>query len=289
MDISIIVATYNRCQSLEDTLIALLGQKTATDIITEIIIVDNNSSDRTGILVREYQQRFPERFKCLFEPRQGLSYARNMGIREAQGDIIAFTDDDCLPDADWLDKIIRKFQEAPLLDGVLGAPIMTDGTHMYNKNADVLRGNGLNMAFRREMFEKIGMFDVFLGAGSIGCAAEDTEFVYRLLRAKRQVTIDEEIRIIHKHKPNADEKLKFANRDANGYIIFWLKYVLRAGDMFAFTRIAWFFYYDIKGFIVALFKGQPERIRLKFTQFRGGAAGLLKGFYIWLFLNRGNN
>ncbi|MDD5259280.1 MAG: glycosyltransferase family A protein [bacterium] len=289
MDISIIVATYNRCKSLEDTLRALQGQKTASGIISEMIIVDNNSSDETRKLVEQYRQQFPGKFKYLFEPRQGLSYARNMGINEAQGEIIAFTDDDCQPEADWLERIVKKFQEEPELDGVLGAPIMTDGSHMYNKNNDLLRGNGLNMAFRREMFKKYGNFDSYLGAGSIGCAAEDTEFVYRLLRAKRKVAIDEGIRIIHKHKPNAGEKLKFANRDANGYVVFWLKYVLKARDMFACKRIAWFFYYDIKGFIVALLKGQPDRIKLKFTQFKGGVAGLLKGLYIWLLLNRGSN
>jgi glycosyltransferase involved in cell wall biosynthesis len=287
MNLSCIVATYNRCQSLEDTLKALLAQKTAPGITTEIIIVDNNSSDGTKQLVEQYQQRFPGRFKYLFEPRQGLSFARNMGIKEATGQFVAFTDDDCLPDADWFERIIGKFQAEPSLDGVLGAPVMTDGTHMYNKNDDVLRGNGLNMAFRREMFAKYGNFDIYLGAGSIGCAAEDTEFVYRLLRARRRVVIDEDIRIVHKHKPNAGAALKFANRDARGYVIFWLKYVLKA-DLRAGKMILRFFYYDIAGLLSAVSKMQSARVRLKSTQFRGGLAGLAKGAYIWLWLSRGS-
>jgi len=102
MDASIIVCTYNRALSLRDTLRALRAQKTATLRDWEVIIVDNNSKDDTRKIVAEAQREWPS-LRYEFEGAQGLSHARNHGIAAAHGDVLLFTDDDVLPEPDWLD------------------------------------------------------------------------------------------------------------------------------------------------------------------------------------------
>ncbi len=108
MDVSVIVPTYNRCTTLKKALAALAAQE-APEVCWEVIVVDNNSGDST----KEAAQSFVEkngRFRYVFEPRQGSSYARNTGAGAARADVMAFTDDDVEVTSDW----IRKIHEAAL-------------------------------------------------------------------------------------------------------------------------------------------------------------------------------
>lgn len=100
--ISVIIATYNRCESLKNTLDSLLTQEIDVSFNWELIVADNNSKDETKKTVESYKQKFDGRLKYLFEPRQGKSYALNAAIKEAGSEIIAFTDDDCILDRSWL-------------------------------------------------------------------------------------------------------------------------------------------------------------------------------------------
>jgi glycosyltransferase involved in cell wall biosynthesis len=62
----------------------------------EVLVMDNNSKDQPRGVARKFSRRYPRRFSCLFEPQLGKSYALNAGIREAQSDVLAFTDDDVI-------------------------------------------------------------------------------------------------------------------------------------------------------------------------------------------------
>src|SRR5690349_17754111 len=102
--ISVVVCTFNRARSLGRSLNALLALKPPPGGY-ELIIVDNNSRDGTAeVVARASSQRGasapPVRY--IFEPAQGLSRARNAGVRAARGRILAFTDDDTLVPPDWL-------------------------------------------------------------------------------------------------------------------------------------------------------------------------------------------
>jgi glycosyltransferase involved in cell wall biosynthesis len=100
-EISIVIATYNRCQGLSDVLDDLL--KLRTDGISyEVIVVDNNSNDQTKQVVAKAQTKLQDKIVYLFEPRQGKSHAMNLAIANARGNILAFTDDDIKIDPDWL-------------------------------------------------------------------------------------------------------------------------------------------------------------------------------------------
>ena len=104
INISVIICTYNRSNSLADTLCCLAKQSYNIQS-WELIVVDNNSDDNTKEIVGQYSRKLPN-LTYKFESQQGLSYARNLGINSAHGDIIVFTDDDVLPDDDWLEKIL---------------------------------------------------------------------------------------------------------------------------------------------------------------------------------------
>src|SRR5262249_49426780 len=105
MKFSIIIATYNRAGDLADTLDSLAGLQTPH--AWEVIVVDNNSPDRTRAVVERAAARFPVPRTYAFEPVQGGSAALNHGLRLAAGEIIATTDDDVRVSADWLTAIER--------------------------------------------------------------------------------------------------------------------------------------------------------------------------------------
>src|ERR1700757_4351034 len=106
-NISVIVCTYNRCDELALTLESLANSLLPPPTVWEIIVVDNNSNDKTKEAVELFVRRFPGRFRYLCEARQGKSYALNAGIRDARGEILVFTDDDVVVEATWLDNLTK--------------------------------------------------------------------------------------------------------------------------------------------------------------------------------------
>src|SRR5437899_4754156 len=116
--LTVVLSTYNRAERLPAALEALVHQK--GEVAYEVVVVDNNSSDRTAEVARAFAQRANGRIQYLFEPRQGLSHARNRGIEAARSPIIAFTDDDVRVGEDWVAQIIRAFKQHPDVDYVGG-------------------------------------------------------------------------------------------------------------------------------------------------------------------------
>lgn len=113
--LTVIVPTLNRASLLRLALEALTRQTRSPD---EVIVVDNNSSDDTREVVREFESRLP--LKYLVETRRGAAEARNLGIRHATGDVLAFTDDDCIPDTQWLHFVEMSFLRDPAIGMVAG-------------------------------------------------------------------------------------------------------------------------------------------------------------------------
>jgi glucosyl-dolichyl phosphate glucuronosyltransferase len=202
MNITLILCTYNRCGSLTKTLESIAALKLPESVEWEVLVVDNNSTDQTRKVVEEFYRHHPGRFRYLYEPQQGLSYARNAGIRAAQGDILAFTDDDAIAEPDWLwnlasalhggewagagGRIIPEWP-GPLPNWLsvtdpdtMGAFVAFD---LGTEAAPLTRPPyGANMAFRRAAFEKYGDFRPDLGrSGTNLQGREDVEFANRLL------------------------------------------------------------------------------------------------------------
>ena len=100
MEFSIVIPTHNRADELRETIRSIGKLDVAGN--WELLVVDNRSTDHTRTVVEEESTSFPAPLRYLFEPEQGRYAALNTGIRAAQGDIIATTDDDARVEPDWL-------------------------------------------------------------------------------------------------------------------------------------------------------------------------------------------
>ena len=87
MKITVILCTYNRCKRLAKALESVAASALPASVDWEVLVVDNNSKDETRQVIEEFCERYPARFRYVFEPRQGKSNALNTGIREARGEI----------------------------------------------------------------------------------------------------------------------------------------------------------------------------------------------------------
>ena len=114
--ISVIICAYNRCDSVKALLECFLIQEADDDCLHEVIVVDNNSMDKTREAVESYVPKFKGRLRYLFEPRQGKPFALNLGIEKSRGDVLAFTDDDCLVEKDYMAQVNIFFQEHTDID-----------------------------------------------------------------------------------------------------------------------------------------------------------------------------
>ena len=214
---SIVICTRNRADDLNVTcrwLTSTLGE----DTLCEILVVDNGSTDRTAELLEGLEQEYIGRFRSVFEPRPGLSLARNRGIRETQGDIVIFLDDDALPSSTWFASLIHAFDDPSV--GAAGGPVdpvitadfpdwfsarflpYLSAWDLGDKTLD-LRYNeyprGTNIAFRRSVFDRFGFFLPQLGRrGSSLRSCEEIELCLRLERCGGRILYIPEARVEHK-------------------------------------------------------------------------------------------
>jgi glycosyltransferase involved in cell wall biosynthesis len=233
MKVSVILCTYNRCQTLEKALESVAASEVPSSIGWEVLIVDNNSRDETRAMAEKFCLRYPGRFRYLFEGQAGKSYALNAGIQKAEGDVLAFMDDDVIVEKAWLQNLV-----APILSG----PWTGSGGRILPERAFVpprwlsVEGRyalapfalfnlgplaeelteapfGTNMAFRKEMFLRHGNFRTDLGPrpGS-EIRNEDTEFGSRLLAAGERFWYEPAAVVYH---PVADSRV------TQSYLLTW--------------------------------------------------------------------
>lgn len=218
MRATLIICTYSRAESLRDTLRAVAQQEVPEGWGWEVVVVDNNSRDHTKAVVQEFMSRMPN-LHYAFEPAQGLSHARNHGIRVAKGSILLFTDDDVLPEVDWLQRVVNGldmygadacggyiapiWQTPPpswLTERFYGfLAVRTERTDDYLLDRNGPMPFGANMAIRREVFDKVGLFDTSRGRkGKVLASGEDGEMFERILDAGFKVVFLGGARVHHK-------------------------------------------------------------------------------------------
>jgi glucosyl-dolichyl phosphate glucuronosyltransferase len=194
-DLSVVIGTYNRSGMLEGALDSVLAQESG-GVRYEVIVVDNNSTDRTREVVEQRIAQGHANLRYVFEAKQGVSYARNTGVAHAAAPLIAFADDDVRVTKDWVANIKREFDRHPEVDYVGGkilpqwrnAPpawltrdhwwalaLLDCGDEPFYVGADnPVCLPTANASFRRDVFARFGLFSPdFSGR-------EDHEFLLRL-------------------------------------------------------------------------------------------------------------
>jgi glycosyltransferase involved in cell wall biosynthesis len=194
--ISVTIATYKRCELLEKSLNALANQSISLDIF-EIIICDSLSDDGTEEMIRNFSKKFPELKIKHLHTKNILAAKRNLGIRESNGQIVVFFDDDCVADTECLYKYHKLFSSNTknniVYCGEVRFPTEWVADSNYYKFRDSRHFGGgnrkdlkeldfktivvMNMAFNRnEFIKKIGMVD----ENFIGYGCEDQDLGWRL-------------------------------------------------------------------------------------------------------------
>ncbi len=238
MFISVVICTYNRGNILKDTLQSFTTIQQDQSFGYEMVVVDNNSTDATAIVVEGLKGHYPCPLRYIFEAQQGISHARNRGIQEAKGDIIAFVDDDVFFEVNWLVNLAKSFTELNCIGG--GGRIypkwpgdktpwwydartayayagVTGDLDLGNEQREFKLGHsapfGGNMIFHRRVFEKYGLFNVSIGRKGTDLGLnEDAEFGNRLMAAGEKLWYIPEVIIYHR---------VFANRLKAGYLRRW--------------------------------------------------------------------
>jgi GT2 family glycosyltransferase len=111
MDVSVIICTWNNCERLAITLDVISHCIVPSDPTWELVFVNNNSVDETKNITTDYSSKLP--LVYTEEPQQGLSRARNRGIKVATGNLIVFTDDDTKPCPEWIEVYWNAYMDKP--------------------------------------------------------------------------------------------------------------------------------------------------------------------------------
>jgi cellulose synthase/poly-beta-1,6-N-acetylglucosamine synthase-like glycosyltransferase len=223
--ISVIVPVFNGEKTIDECIKSLLNLEYPKERY-ETIIVDNNSTDNTRQIVKKYP------VTLLLETKRGSYAARNAGIRAAKGDILAFTDSDCIVDKNWLEHIIKKFDNAEV-GGVGGKVIaynpitiveqytakfsgdLDQETFMSYKEPFIITANA---AYRRDVLYKIGRFDEsFLSGG-------DMDLGWRVFWQGFKIVYEPKAIVYHKHRTTLKGLFFQSFKYAEGHVRLFKKY-----------------------------------------------------------------
>jgi GT2 family glycosyltransferase len=218
MDVSVIIATYERVDSLERLLSGVSKHFGQSQIEHEIVVANNARNHqiekRIDAIVHRFQHDHGERFRSVREPSPGKCRAQNRAIRAAKGKILAFFDDDVEITPPWLTVAMEFFRnstfdamQGPILvpPDLQNNPIFVRAQYkfrtinfvQYRKNFSEIRTlTGANMAIRREIFDRIGLFNEQLGPGRSGIS-EDVEFAQRLIKGGGRIGYNPEAAVYH--------------------------------------------------------------------------------------------
>jgi glycosyltransferase involved in cell wall biosynthesis len=225
--VSVVVCTYSE-ERLDHVLACIKSLKKQTLQPIKIIL----ALDKDKALLDFYESHMPADVKIVVSSGFGLSNARNAGVKNAEGDIVAFIDDDAIADEKWLENLVKNYED-PLVLGVGGLikPLWESKRPCWfpeelfwivgcsyrglPENKAIIRNPiGCNMSFRKSVFEKAGYFSADIGrVGSKLAAHEDTEFSIRMTEKipGHKILYDPEA-VVHHRVPKSRANLKYVAR-----------------------------------------------------------------------------
>ena len=230
MRLTVAICTYNRAELLRQTLAGIARQTFPADQF-EVLVIDNNSTDRTALVVAEFADARPAP-RHVVETQQGLDHARNRAIAEARGEIVVFADDDILMEPDWLEQLAAPFAADPA--GRIGAvggeviPVFPDGLPAwvaewhgplsFRGDAGPLAAHqnpmGANLALPKQVFAQHGLFRTELDrSGPALFSGGDEEMIRRVRAAGLEVWFAPAAAVRHQ-MPASRTTFRYAARHA---------------------------------------------------------------------------
>lgn len=253
--VTVIVCTHNRPQLLENCLTAL-AQQTRLDF--DVLVVDNAVVPEVRDVSRHHGARY------VHEPVAGISRARNVGVRESQSDIVAFIDDDAIAESGWLESLLPVFRDPSIGAATGGTRYMKSYGDDRLMSAEVAQepvrpgriygrhkvgwfasasfggiGDGMNMAFRRSLFERQVRFDERLGRGRLLDGADEHVAFLSVLAAGYRIAHVPTATV--RHPVPADPRTVAAQRTSLvrgsiAYILFlWFEFPEHRADLVGFV------------------------------------------------------
>jgi O-antigen biosynthesis protein len=299
--VTVAVCTRNRAGQLRDCLDSLERLDYPAHLL-DIVIVDNAPVDTsTHDVVAGYS-----RMRYVSEPRPGLDWARNRAIREAAGEIVAFTDDDVSVEAGWVAALSAAFDEEPHAMCVTGlvvpdeldtrAQILFERYGGFGRGFDrrVYRvpngasaarlyggtgrfGTGANMAFRKSFFESEGLFDPALDVGTPSNGGGDLEMFFRVVKAGHALVYEPAAIVRHRHRRDyAALKTQIANNGIGFYA-----YLVRTAQAYPEERLAvarlgiwWLWWWNVRRLLRAAIRPRAFPLDLIVAELKGSFTGL---------------
>ena len=226
--ISVVIPAYNESDNIQTCIDSLKAQSLPQKNY-EIIVVDNNSTDNTLELIKKLG------VICTVEYRKGPAAAKNAGIRLAKGNIIAFIDGDCIATKDWLKNIVSGFEISnvgciagsitamendnisPLESFLIKKGHLSQAQHI--ENSFLPFAATANAAYRKEVLDRIGLFDEGLLIG------EDADLSWRMqLFTNYKVMYIPEAAVFHPYESRPKELFRQKRRHAYGSVMLYKKY-----------------------------------------------------------------
>lgn len=234
--VSAVICSYNRARFVIKAVESIFNQGYDKNQL-EVIVVDNNSTDGTKELLEQYKQEHQQyNFSYYIETNQGVAFARNRCAREAKGEIVAYLDDDSEAQPGWLAGIASFFDQHPdvySVGGKITPRFLTGVPDWYSRYFNGLVGSfdqgpavkqltgerypcGANMAFRKEVFDKVGYFNTLLGRSGTGLLANEEKDIYkRILAADCKVYYLPGMSVLHAVEANKFDK-NYVRRHSKG-------------------------------------------------------------------------
>jgi len=220
MKASIVICTFNRCNAINNVIKTVINQN--IDILYEILIIDNKSTDKTQEVIHETTEKSTIPIKYIYEGKQGLSFARNKGVQEAIGEIILFIDDDAVAEKNWINSHMSAYTDSRVF--CAGGPIkpiwalerpvwLTDDVLAYlsvNEYKNLYETKtfneptypwGTNISFRKSVFSTYGMFPTNLGRSGTNLVSNEEYFLCKKIEASGKIVRFIPEAIVHHHIP----------------------------------------------------------------------------------------
>ena len=302
--LTVAICTKDRPENLArclESLLKLQKPKSESSSRFEILVVDNAPSDeQTKELVASLLT-----VRYVREPKPGLDFARNRGLEEATGDLLAFLDDDVVVDRKWLDGLMEAWAENPdaaaFTGLVLPYELATEAQILFEERGgfrrgfekirygQILPGNplhpcgagifgaGCNMAFRREILLKLGGFDDALDTGAPLPGGGDLDIFYRVIRAGYPLVYEPQYMVFHQHRREYEKLRRQYWTWGLGFMAFVVKsYQSDPPQRSQLRRLIWWWLKDQLDQFKKSLRGRhalPPAMIL--AEFWGGIVGLL--------------